>query len=278
MSNKEVNIWREIVHRFRFKYRVSVLNENTLEEAWHIRLSRMSLFVWSGILFVAVFAIMAVLIIYTPVRNYLPGVINADAVFEVRRQTQRIDSLTEQLAMQAVYVDVLRAIVSGELPVDSINNVDSIDVAALHATLSAPTTRELAFRTQYEDDERYSVTGEMGVIDSEKLIFFRPADGVSEQDTENPNAVVIVTPEGTPVMSVLDGVVIDAYYDIQRQWTVVIEHADNYISVCRGLNKPLTAVGNEVAAGEAIATVGRQARILFLLWHNRKPVDASQVL
>ena len=50
----------------RFKYRISVLDENTLEEAWHVRLSRLSIFLYVCVFIIVTFLILAVLIYITP--------------------------------------------------------------------------------------------------------------------------------------------------------------------------------------------------------------------
>ena len=272
-------IWKEIVRRFRFKYRVSVLNENTLEEAWHVKLSRMSLFVYSCLLLLLTFGIMACVIIFTPLRGYLPGSDDASLALEARRQADKLDSLDCMVGRNEAYMSVLRAVVSGELPADSTDELTEVEAARLNSTVLSPMRNEMAFRSQYEEQERFSIDEGDVDIDVEKMVFFRPVDGVVEYDTsDGGHSAVITTVEGTAVMSVLDGMVIDVHHDLGATWTVVISHRDNYVSVCGGLNKPFVSVGSSVSAGEAVGTACHEGKVVFRLWHNMEPADLTPVL
>ena len=60
-------------HRIRFKYKLSFINEGTLEEVWSFRLSQLSAFVTLALFACFLIAVTALIIITTPIRNYLPG-------------------------------------------------------------------------------------------------------------------------------------------------------------------------------------------------------------
>ena len=47
---------RSFLQRLRFKYKIFVLNENTLEETFHIRLSRLTVYMYIGFFTVISFA------------------------------------------------------------------------------------------------------------------------------------------------------------------------------------------------------------------------------
>ena len=67
---------------FKFKYKLTVVNENTLEEIVGLRVSKLNgLSVLLSVLAV-LFLIAACIIAFTPLRNYLPGYMNS----EVRTQ------------------------------------------------------------------------------------------------------------------------------------------------------------------------------------------------
>ena len=71
---KKVAFWKKM----RFKYKLSFLNENTLEEVFTLRLSRLS-----GVLTLAIFVVFlitltSIVIIKTPIRNYLPGYLDSE--------------------------------------------------------------------------------------------------------------------------------------------------------------------------------------------------------
>lgn len=275
-SAQRNEIWREIVRRFRFKYRVSVLNENTLEEAWHVRLSRMSLFVYSCLLLLLTFVIMAAVIVYTPLRAYLPGVGDSQMELAIERQAHQLDSINGVIERNDDYLNALRAVVTGQLPADTSSVQSDIDLAKVNTNVLAPLQHETSFRQEYEQEERFAIDASEE-IDIEKMIFFRPAEGVVEygvDDFQNP-VLNVMTVEGAPVMSVLDGVVVSVNHTHNSAWTIVIAHKDNYVSVYSGLNKPFISIGAKVKAGEAVATVGGSAKLLFYMWHNLEQLDLS---
>ena len=55
--------------RARYKYRLTVMDESSLNEKWHIRLSGLGVFSMLFLLFVVVVCVFSLLIIYTPIRN-----------------------------------------------------------------------------------------------------------------------------------------------------------------------------------------------------------------
>jgi hypothetical protein len=72
-------------NNFKFKYKLTIINENTLEEIVGLRVSKLNgLSVLLSVLAV-LFLIAACIIAFTPLRNYLPGYMNS----EVRSWTTR---------------------------------------------------------------------------------------------------------------------------------------------------------------------------------------------
>lgn len=71
---------------FKFKYKVTIVNENTLEEIVGLRVSKLNglsvlLCVWQ-----VLFLIAACIIAFTPLRNYLPGYMNSEVPYANCRQ------------------------------------------------------------------------------------------------------------------------------------------------------------------------------------------------
>ena len=72
MANKKSSsktLWQKLL----FRYCVSILNENTLTETFHIRLSRLSVFLIISAFAIISFLLLSVLIFITPIKHYLPG-------------------------------------------------------------------------------------------------------------------------------------------------------------------------------------------------------------
>ena len=109
------NKWKIFFRKIRFQYRVSVLNENTLEESWHIRLSRFKVFLYLTFFIGVTFFLLASLIIYTPLRYYLPGYGSPNDRMEIIGKSIQVDSLLQQMELQSTYLGVLKDIITGKI-------------------------------------------------------------------------------------------------------------------------------------------------------------------
>jgi hypothetical protein len=62
----------------RFKYKLSFLNESTLEEVFALRLSLLSCIMTLFVFTVLLITLTSIVIIRTPIRNYLPGYLDSE--------------------------------------------------------------------------------------------------------------------------------------------------------------------------------------------------------
>jgi len=118
--------FNRFLKKMRFKYRVIILNENTLEQAWSARLSRMSVFLFLFAFAIVTFILLTALILFTPVRYYLPGFNDSVDRSEVLQVSAKVDSLVNQLEKQAAYFEVVKGAISGDITPDSISPADSV--------------------------------------------------------------------------------------------------------------------------------------------------------
>jgi hypothetical protein len=103
--------------RLRNHYRLVVMNEDTYEEVVKFRLSRLSLYVVLSSIFVLLTTLTLVLIIFTPVKYYLPGVGygNARQIKEYRILKIRTDSMEIALKNKQQYLDDLKKVLGGQV-------------------------------------------------------------------------------------------------------------------------------------------------------------------
>ena len=120
-SNSKLSFWK----RIRFKYKLSFINENTLEEVWAVRLSQLSVFLTLAIFAFSLVAFTAFIIIMTPIRNYLPGYLDVEVRKAIMQNAMRADSLERMIQIQDLYLRNVTEIISGEIRLDSIRQIDS---------------------------------------------------------------------------------------------------------------------------------------------------------
>ena len=101
------------LQRLRNRYRLVVMNEDTYEEVVTFKLSRMSVYVMlSSILVILVGATVA-LIVFTPVKYYIPGYGSAKVDREYRQLKYVTDSLEKQVNQQSLFINSLQKVFAG---------------------------------------------------------------------------------------------------------------------------------------------------------------------
>ncbi|MBL0146607.1 MAG: hypothetical protein IPP48_13580 [Chitinophagaceae bacterium] len=120
--------------RLRNRYRLVVMNEDTYEEVVKFKLSRMSVYIALSTLFVLLIGLTVALIVFTPLKYYLPGVGygNAKQIKEYRTLKLRTDSVEKELLFKQKYLDDLQKVLKGtvvrldtnklELPKTDVDN------------------------------------------------------------------------------------------------------------------------------------------------------------
>lgn len=118
--------------RLRNHYRLVIMNEDTYEEVIKFKLTRSSVYIIFSTLFILMIALTASLIMFTPLKYYLPGSGYGDArqMKEYRDLKIRTDSMERALYYQGTYQENLKKILQGkmvtldtnELPVPKVEN------------------------------------------------------------------------------------------------------------------------------------------------------------
>ena len=104
--------------RLRNRYRLVVLNDDTYEEVVTFRLSRMSVYIVLSTVFVVLVGLTVALIVFTPLKYYIPGYGNAQIGREYRQLKYVTDSLEKQVIYQAQYIDGIKKVLSGDVPLN----------------------------------------------------------------------------------------------------------------------------------------------------------------
>ena len=103
--------------RLRNHYRLVVMNEDTYEEVVKFKLTRLSVYIVMSTVFILMVGLTASLIIFTPLRYYLPdsGYGNAKQMKEYRSLKIRTDSMEQALNQQHKYFEDLHKVLQGTI-------------------------------------------------------------------------------------------------------------------------------------------------------------------
>lgn len=268
-------------HNFKFKYKISITNENTLEEVAGLYVSKLNGLSILIIALLILFAIAASIITFTPLRNYLPGYMNSEVREQIVRNSLRVDSLVGIVERQNLYVMNVQDIFRGTVRVDTALSMATL-TEIREDSLMERTEREAEFRRQYEEAEKYNLTAINIQAEVGGLIFYTPTRGIVsshfDTDGKHPGIDIAANPNES-VLATLDGTVIFSDYTAETGYVIAIQHRQEFISVYKHCAALLKQEGNLVKGGDVIAVVGNTGTLTtgphlhFELWHKGRAVD-----
>ncbi|KAA6325408.1 Murein DD-endopeptidase MepM [termite gut metagenome] len=270
------SFWRKM----KFKYKLTVINEDKLEDVWEVYVSKLNAITILLTLLFIIFIIIGSIMAYTPLRNVLPGYMNNEMRAQVVSNALRVDSFQQVIAMQNLYIMNIQDIFRGTVKVDTIQSMDSLTVLRADS-LKERTRLEEEFRRKYEEAEKYNLTSITSQSDASGLNFFRPTRGmISEHfdlDTKHYGVDIAANPNES-VLATLEGTVILNTYTIQTGYLISVQHNQGFVSVYKHCGSLLKKEGDKVNAGDAIALVGNNKsttgpHLHFELWYKGKPVN-----
>jgi len=103
--------------RLRNRYRLVVMNDDTYEEVVTFKLCRSSVYVLMSTIFVVLIGLTVALIVFTPLKYYIPGYDDLKIGRDYRELKYRTDSLEQQVNYQARYIDGLKKVLKGDVSV-----------------------------------------------------------------------------------------------------------------------------------------------------------------
>lgn len=273
-------------NNIKFKYKLTILNENTLAEVAGIHVSKLNgLSVLLSVLAV-LFLIAASIIAFTPLRNYLPGYMNSEVRSQVVENALRVDSLQQLVERQNLFIMNIQDIFSGKVSVDTVYSIDSL-TNMRHDSLMEHTQREEEFRRQYEETEKYNLTSIAAQPEVDGLIFYRPTRGMIsshfDADKKHYGTDIAANPNES-VLATLDGTVILSTYTADTGYLIEVQHNQDFISVYKHCGSLLKQAGDKVQAGEAIALVGNSGTLTtgphlhFEMWHKGRAVNPEKYI
>ena len=100
--------------RLRNRYRLVVMNDDTYEEVVTFKLSRLSVYIGLSTIFVVLVGLTVALIVFTPLKYYIPGYDDLRVGREYREMKYRVDSLEKAVESQSDYIDNIKKVLRGD--------------------------------------------------------------------------------------------------------------------------------------------------------------------
>lgn len=272
MANERKSIWKLL----RAKYRMVVVDDDSLKERLRMRLSLTNLLLVFFALFFLTLGLLSLLILATPLRNYLPG-FNENYKQVLLQDSYRIDSLQQQLNYQTTYLDMIREVVAGQLHTDSVHPLDSLEILQEEKWLDEESAVLDGFVSEYEAKQDAYLAEFDSIFAQSTSPLLSPAEGKIEVPFNSENNQLDVTirvGKDENITSVYAGTVIYSA-EVRGEGLMLIVHHDSgsFVSVYRGLGKVNVARGEHVETGELLGSIGVSHLLRFELWENGRAVN-----
>ncbi|MBQ2018671.1 MAG: M23 family metallopeptidase [Alistipes sp.] len=261
------------------------------EEEWAVHLSPMGLLGAVGAFLLLIFALVLVLVAYTPVLDIFPGYRTAAEKQhdDLVQNMMRIDSLERRMSDMLTYNENIAMILEGRSPVVRTPLNDG-DTTSLDKTLVPPSQFDSLLRAEMEGDGDYSLARTLRSREQGdgKLFFAAPVEGIITRHfsrDDNYLGVGIQAAPNAPVTSIDDGTVIDVVTGGERGTLVTVQHFNGFVSIYRNLSQVLVSKGQvlksrQVIGYNAMADAGKKDNPLveMEIWSEGKAVDPENYI
>lgn len=264
-----------------------VLQSDTFTEKLSINAPLWQFISWSLALLLLWILVLVILITGTSLREYIVG-----SDFSLNRKElvdayARIDSLSQQVEDNAVYLDNLLQIMGK--PTDGVSATVPMGVAAPPPAESDGVSSEGRPMSDWLAWSQASTLSsppaqERGIS---SYSFYSPVRGIVSAgfDPKIPHlATDIATRMNEPIKATLSGHVIFASFTPSTGYVIMVQHLDNLVSVYKHCAALLKKTGSFVRGGEVIALVGNTGELStgphlhFELWSHGNAVNPQDYI
>ena len=262
------------------KYRLAILEDTTLREVFHFRVSAMSAITMLAVLFIVLLVSLSLLIVYTPIRNILPGY-EASVRQQLIDESARVDSLLTKIEVQGQYLEVLRQISAGDIRLDSAQNLDSLQLME-RAQIREFNNSEVtdAFMEHYEQQERERRMASDNAANRKIFHLTRPVRGTvvrsAAPDTKQYSALVRIA-RTENLLAIMRGTIIVVERMPDNTFTVVLQNG-SFMAIYRHVPKCTKTQGATVDKGEQIGLMDADHDLEIEFWDDGQFVNPEEVI
>lgn len=281
---------KRLIQKLRTKYKLVIMDADTFQEKISLRLTRLNVFIVTGILAILLVFLTTYIIAFTPLREYIPGYSDIGLSESVYHLAQKADSLEKAIIQRDVYLQNIRNVLTNKFVLD--NKPDSVKPKIDYSGISNKRSPEdSALRSELENRDKYNMyySGTMGTANQSirGINFFPPVKGFVSSHY-NPRdkhyGIDIVSGENEAVKSCLSGTVLLSGWSMEHGYIITIQHTANLVSIYKHNAALLKKQGDFVKSGEPIAIVGSTgsqttgAHLHFELWYNGLPLNPEHYI
>lgn len=277
----------------RIKYRFVVLRDDSFKEVASLKLTKRNIAILGSTLLVSLIFITALLIIYTPLKYYIPGY-QGDFGYrsKILKLQYETDSIESAMKMNNIKLLNLNNVLKGNFDSTYSKKSVKLNMKADTFNLYSLSEEEKALRLQVDEEQKgngkfYSKKSANVNVPLYELNFFPPVKGylISKYDANNGHyGIDVAAPADEPVKACLDGTIISSNWTLDGGYEITIQHANNLISTYKHNSKLLKKVGSIVKAGDVVSIIGNSGELTtgphlhFELWNNGLAINPTEYI
>lgn len=277
---------QKLLDRLRLKYKLVILNDETFEEKASFTLNRLNVFILGSMILVLLIGIVTSILIFTPLKEYIPGYADVSLRRDITTMSLKVDSLESLLASNDKYIKNIKDVINGTVGKDDTLNVNSkpklIDTTF---RIGAKPEEDSLLRLMIENQNQYGFNVEepkqkpTGIA---AYSFFTPVKGIITEKynpRKNHYGLDVAATKGETIKSVLEGTVVFSGWTSETGYVVAVQHGNDLLSIYKHCSVVLKKVGNFVRSGEPVAIVGDTGEysngphLHFELWFKGNAVN-----
>lgn len=280
------NRTQKLLDRLKNKYKLVILNDETFEEKASFTLNRLNVFIVGSVLLVLLISIVTSLLIFTPLKEYIPGYADVSLRRDISEMSLKVDSLQMLVDANDQYIATIKSVIDGTVGTkDTINVNSKPSLKDTTFRIGSKPEEDSLLRLMIEDQNQYGFAIKENNIKPSGIAgyaFFTPVKGIITEKY-NPRkghyGIDIAATKGLPIKSALEGTILFAGWTSDAGYVVVIQHANDLVSMYKHCSVVLKKVGNFVRSGEPIAIVGDTGELSngphlhFELWFKGNAVN-----
>jgi len=286
MSKKRIK--RQLIKKKLFtKNRLVILNEDSFEEIFSLKLTLMNVFVVATVGAILIITMTTFIIAFTPLREFIPGYASDQLKRDATELALKSDSLNSAVKKNEAYIASIKKVLMGELQIAKFNK-DSIYAAKVETSdiqESKISDADLKLREEVTREDKYNLFEK--AQSKVSVVLFPPVKGsITEKfNTKNRHyAVDVALAKNTPIKTILNGTVIFADWTPSTGNVIIIRHNNGFISVYKHAASLTKSQGDVVRTGEVIALAGSTGQestgvhLHFELWKDGYAIDPTQFI
>src|SRR5690606_28675322 len=164
---------RKLLH----KYRLVILNEDTFEERFSIKLTRLNVFVLVSLSSIFLVATTTFIIAFTSLREFIPGYSSAKLKRKATELNYKTDSLQQVISLNEQYYASIKRVLTGDVKTVEFNRDSAIDAANkdVNEKNLMPTRQDSLLREKVDKEDKYNLFET--AISQSNFVLFPPVNG-----------------------------------------------------------------------------------------------------